>query len=244
MPSLEIEPAFGSGQPQFRIRGIGFQDYGSNNSSPVGVYLDEVSFAFPVQTQGLLFDLERVEVLRGPQGTLYGKNTTGGAINFVSKAPTKQTGVRRIHRHRLLRREDGAGLRLRRAQRHGARPALRRHRAGRRLATPSRTTGEKLGDKNISALRGQLEWDVTRDLTAKLSVNHNVDKSDVQGLYLFTARPSYGFAADASRRSTGWGFASDFAALVGASADAKPHKDNSATNVALTLNWDLGAHAG
>jgi iron complex outermembrane recepter protein len=90
VPSLEVEPAFGSGQAQFRIRGIGFQDYGVNNASPVGVYVDEVGFAFPVQTQGLLFDLERVEVLRGPQGTLYGKNTTAGAINLLTRRPTRQ----------------------------------------------------------------------------------------------------------------------------------------------------------
>ena len=88
VPSLEVDSQLGGGQPQFRIRGIGFQDYGANNASPVGVYVDEVGFAFPVQTQGLLFDLERVEVLRGPQGTLFGRNTTGGAINFITKAPS------------------------------------------------------------------------------------------------------------------------------------------------------------
>ena len=240
VPSLEIEPAFGSGQPQFRIRGIGFQDYGANNASPVGVYVDEVSFAFPVQTQGLLFDLERVEVLRGPQGTLYGKNTTGGAINFVTKAPTKQTefggaigigsyGAKTAQGFVSGALADGVRGRLSFAtEQDGA-------------WQHNRLTGQKLGDKNITALRGQLEWDLTRDLTAKLSLTHNVDKSDAQGLYLFTARPTYGFAKDTDRRATGWGFASDFLSLVGEAPGAKPHKDNSATNVALTLNWDLGA---
>lgn len=240
VPSLEIEPAFGSGQPQFRIRGIGFQDYGSNNSSPVGVYLDEVAFAFPIQTQGLLFDLERVEVLRGPQGTLYGRNTTGGAINFVSKAPTKTTefgGAIGIGSHGAKTLQGFVSGALSDTVRGRLSVATEQDGGWQR----NRATGERLGDKNVTALRGQLEWDVTRDLTARLSLSHNVDKSDVQGLYLFTARPSYGYAADTSRRATGWGFASDFAALVGESADARPHKDNSATNLALTLNWDLGA---
>src|ERR1700694_574971 len=91
IPSLQIEPAFGSGQPQYRIRGVGFLDYTSNNASPVGVSVDDVAFALPIQTQGQLFDIDRIEVLRGPQGTLYGRNTTGGQINFLSNRPTAAT---------------------------------------------------------------------------------------------------------------------------------------------------------
>ena len=87
-PSLEVVPAFGSGQPEFRLRGVGFDDYGSNNTSTVGVYVDDVALTVPAQTQGNLFDIQRVEVLRGPQGTLYGRNTTGGAVNFITNKPT------------------------------------------------------------------------------------------------------------------------------------------------------------
>ena len=87
-PSLEVVPAFGSGQPEFRLRGVGFDDYASNNSSTIGVYVDEVAYPIPAQTQGTIFDLQRTEVLYGPQGTLYGVNTTGGAINFVTNKPT------------------------------------------------------------------------------------------------------------------------------------------------------------
>src|SRR5271170_2762248 len=87
-PSLEVVPAFGSGQPEFRLRGVGFDDYASNNSSTVGVYVDEVAYPVQAQTQGTLFDLQRTEVLYGPQGTLYGINTTGGLINFVTNKPT------------------------------------------------------------------------------------------------------------------------------------------------------------
>src|SRR5271154_609556 len=91
VPNLQVEPAFGSSQPQFRLRGVGFIDYTSNNTSPVGVSLDGVAYALPIQTQGQLFDINRVEVLRGPQGTLYGRNTTGGQINFISNRPTRDT---------------------------------------------------------------------------------------------------------------------------------------------------------
>ena len=91
LPSLQVEPAFGGGQPQYRIRGVGFLDYTSNNASPIGVSVDDVAFALPIQTAGQLFDIDRIEVLRGPQGTLYGRNTTGGQINFITNRPTAQT---------------------------------------------------------------------------------------------------------------------------------------------------------
>src|SRR5690606_2128107 len=88
-PNLEVEPAFGGGAAQFRLRGVGFQDYASNNSPTVGVYVNEVAYPVPVMTQGLIFAVDRVEVRRGPQGTLYGRNTTGGAISLVTKRPTE-----------------------------------------------------------------------------------------------------------------------------------------------------------
>ncbi len=74
-------------RPIFSLRGISMADYSSNQSSPVGVYSDE-TYLGAVTTHGLaFFDLDRVEVLKGPQGTLYGRNTTGGAINLISRSP-------------------------------------------------------------------------------------------------------------------------------------------------------------
>jgi len=87
-PGLSTVNATSGGTPIFAIRGVGLDDFNSNNSSGVGVYVDEVIAAYPVFLNGQLFDIERVEVLKGPQGTLYGKNTTGGAINFVSIKPS------------------------------------------------------------------------------------------------------------------------------------------------------------
>ncbi len=90
-PGLSTTNATSSGTPIFAIRGIGLDDFNSNNTSGVGVYIDEVLAAYPVFLNGQLFDVERVEVLKGPQGTLYGKNTTGGAINYVSVKPSDET---------------------------------------------------------------------------------------------------------------------------------------------------------
>jgi iron complex outermembrane receptor protein len=87
-PSLRVESAFGLVQPRFNLRGVGTDEYGANTQGSVGVYVDEV-FLNSTATQGLnIFDVDRVEILRGPQGTLWGMNTTAGAISFTTRTPT------------------------------------------------------------------------------------------------------------------------------------------------------------
>ncbi|WP_354694308.1 TonB-dependent receptor [Elongatibacter sediminis] len=73
------------------LRGVGLADFNDNNEGPVAVYVDEVYVSALSGVTFQLFDLERVEVLRGPQGTLYGRNTTGGLVHFVSVKPSEET---------------------------------------------------------------------------------------------------------------------------------------------------------
>lgn len=88
-PNVSISlPAGAGNQPLITIRGIGLNDFNTNNAGPNGVYLDEVYLSSPSSQTLQMFDLERVEVLKGPQGTLYGRNTSGGAINLVSVKPS------------------------------------------------------------------------------------------------------------------------------------------------------------
>lgn len=73
-----------SGISNYYIRGVGMDGFNLSSVPAVGIYVDDVAIINPMLTNFALFDIARVEVLKGPQNTLYGKNTTGGAINFIT----------------------------------------------------------------------------------------------------------------------------------------------------------------
>lgn len=88
VPNLQVSSQYGETSPNFSLRGVGVtNEFAANTASPIGVYVNEVSQTFRY-THGLqLYDLDRVEVLRGPQGTLFGRNTTGGAVSIFTRQP-------------------------------------------------------------------------------------------------------------------------------------------------------------
>jgi iron complex outermembrane receptor protein len=88
-PSLSVAAPLGSsGNQNFTLRGVGLNDFSEHNESPVAAYQDGVYQATIAGINAALFDVDRIEVLRGPQGTLYGRNSTGGLVQFFSKQPT------------------------------------------------------------------------------------------------------------------------------------------------------------
>ncbi|HKR46405.1 MAG TPA: TonB-dependent receptor plug domain-containing protein, partial [Paraburkholderia sp.] len=76
------------GTPVYTLRGMGFNDTSSAAAPAVALYVDEVPLPFPILASIAPIDVERVEVLKGPQGTLFGQNSTGGAINYIAAKPT------------------------------------------------------------------------------------------------------------------------------------------------------------
>jgi outer membrane receptor protein involved in Fe transport len=247
IPSLQVEPAFGGGQPQYRIRGVGFLDYTSNNASPIGVSVDDVAFALPVQTTGQLFDIDRIEVLRGPQGTLYGRNTTGGQINFITNRPTADTHAgftAEYGSHNEVNAEgyvsgsisDGLLGRLSVATEQGGNWQR------------NRDTGQRLGNKDKIAGRGQLEWKPAESIDLRLDFHLAKDKSDATGLHLlqpYTRTNAAGVAtttipADTSRYVADWSLNPAFAGITGQNAGSKPGVDNANNGVDLAANVDFG----
>ncbi|MFQ5535759.1 MAG: TonB-dependent receptor [Sphingomonadales bacterium] len=87
-PGLQIKSSYYGRAPVIYMRGVGINDVNQNFQAPIAVYFDEVFMASTVGQVSQMFDLERIEVLKGPQGTLFGRNTTGGLMSFVARKPT------------------------------------------------------------------------------------------------------------------------------------------------------------
>lgn len=87
VPNLGIKSVYGTSRPSIFLRGIGFDSFNAIDGNTVSVSQDELVIEARAAQLAQMFDVERVEVLRGPQGTLYGRNTTGGAINIYSVLP-------------------------------------------------------------------------------------------------------------------------------------------------------------
>jgi len=87
---VQINMEYGNA-PTFTIRGINVNDFGVGTSPAAAVYVDGIYKASNINSGAQLFDIERVEILKGPQGTLWGKNTTGGAVSVTTAKPTQDT---------------------------------------------------------------------------------------------------------------------------------------------------------
>jgi len=90
VPGVQLMTVNSNTDNFFSIRGATQNDYAEHEESPVAVYMDGVYLSQAAGTGALLFDTERVEVLRGPQGTLFGRNATAGLVQYISKAPTQR----------------------------------------------------------------------------------------------------------------------------------------------------------
>lgn len=90
VPSLNVKENIPGASPIFTIRGVGLNNFAANNNPTVGVYIDEVFLTSTAMMTFSLYDVARVEVLKGPQGTLYGRNTTAGAIGLFTRKPEQE----------------------------------------------------------------------------------------------------------------------------------------------------------
>jgi iron complex outermembrane recepter protein len=180
--------------PIYTMRGVGFNTPNLSSTSPVGAYYNEVALPYPYMTNGPIYDLERVEVLKGPQGTLYGRNTTGGLINFITSKPGNklEAGLTsELGNYKTYNFEgyisgpitDTLGIRI----------------AGRwensdKGWQKSVTRDDTLGKKDRLALRGTLVWNPTDRLALDITASYWRDRSDTiaaQAILLTPDQPAF-----------------------------------------------------
>ena len=189
IPGMALAPST-HGTPVYTLRGIGY------NADALGVYpavsisMDQAPLTFPVLAGHSLYDLERVEVLKGPQGTLFGQNSTGGAINYVAAKPTKelQAGFNleygrfnEIHGTGYISGpiSDTLGMRL-------SFDASHRDAWQYNFLDPS----QKNGTQDYVAARLITTWQASDSLKLELNVNGSVDRSEPQALQIIASVPS------------------------------------------------------
>jgi iron complex outermembrane receptor protein len=185
VPSLTIDPfPLNPSSLRLFIRGVGLTDTQMTQDPPVGVYLDGVYIARSTGLALDVADLERIEVLRGPQGTLYGRNTTAGAINLITRRPnteelefTSKVGVsdRDGHTYKAILNVpvfDDAAFKL--AWLDTAVDGF----------VENTGPGGNFGDSNNDGYRLDMRWDITD----KISVDYAYDESKL-GYYTYTYQP-------------------------------------------------------
>lgn len=185
VPGLSIGQNSGDGDfPFISLRGVAMRDFADTNESPSAVYLNEFYKANLMGLDSQMFDIARIEVLRGPQGTLYGRNATGGLIHFIAAAPTEtlqgHASVTIAERNRV---QAEAAISGKIAGNLLGRLSVYRHRYDGYIKNnfPGGADGNGL---NASAIRSQLTNQFNDALSAELLVQYY--KNDNEGGNMFT----------------------------------------------------------
>ena len=221
---MQIKYVMANSIPNVTIRGIGLNDYAANNNPAAGIYVDDVYLVSPAMLTFGMFDLERVEVLKGPQGTLFGRNTTAGTINFISKKPTEELDgyfTLDLGNYERIMAEGAIGGSF--TDTLSARFAIQTVQQGEGFQT-NRLNGEKIGEVDRTSARGELSWKPSDDVDVLLSVNGGTDKSDVWLIKIdnpFTAEDD----GDTDPYRSG--------------ASNDPHMDLDTAGANLTVNWSM-----
>ena len=209
------------------IRGVGQQDPVAGFEAGVGIYLDDVYLNRPQGVVLDIYDVQQIEVLRGPQGTLYGRNTIGGAIKYVTKRLDDEANGR-------LRTSVGSFGQID-AILSGELPITDTLAVGGSFATFNRsgygdnlTTGKSNYNKQIIATRGSIEWTPTSELFVRLSGDYLKDDSNPVGGHrfipgLFSGAPVLDDVFDTRGGMTGPNNAESYGAALLVEYDVNPN---------------------
>jgi iron complex outermembrane receptor protein len=179
-PGLFVKTTAGDSAPIFYIRGIGLNDFFANNNPSASVYVDQVLQPFHPMLNFAIFDAERIEVLKGPQGTLYGRNNTAGAINFITNKPTDtfEGYVNADYGNYSDRRVEAAvGGPIAGSTLTGRLAFYARRSDG---FQTNEFTGQDVGGSDVWATRGLLRWRPTDVLGVLINVHGGQDRGEDQ----------------------------------------------------------------
>src|SRR5690606_35838625 len=178
----------GVNAPVYSLRGVGYFDYSLAASPAVCVYVDEVPLAYPTMTLGAAFDLQRVEVLKGPQGTLFGQNSTGGLVNYIAQRPSHDldAGVT-LGYGRLNRMELGGHISGPLTNTLRARVAVQNVQSDE--WQKSLTRDDENGEMDRTSARLLLDWDASENLVLKFNINGYVDQGQTQATQAIAITP-------------------------------------------------------
>ena len=177
-PGLSERAQTGSNTTYF-LRGVGTNDIHLTAAPAVGMYLDDVTLTSGFQAKTALFDMDRVEVLKGPQNTLFGLNTTGGTVSYFSNKPEIGAGVQgymnaRVGNYSRMNLEGAVGFDL------GANSAARISVASNQTdgAFTSVADGRDFGDEDVLSMRAQFLWEPSDDTSVLLNVRHSESENN------------------------------------------------------------------
>jgi len=176
-PGVSTVQTNGEANYTIAIRGASNSDFTTNQESPVSLYIDEVYVSQSSGSGFMLFDMERVEILRGPQGTLFGRNATGGLAHFVTKKPTQDFegyGQFTVGRFEQFRFEGAVSGGLTDSL-SGRLSVATHHNEG---YVDNRLLDEDLNNANDYAVRGQVLFEPTADIS--LLVNARASLSQIR----------------------------------------------------------------
>ena len=195
IPGLQLfawSPAF----TVFSLRGVSQNNFQDNLEAPVAVYMDDAYVANMSAINAQMFDMERVEVLRGPQGTLFGRNATGGLIHYISRKPTDKEFNGYLQGSGSSFRNTGFNTYSVEGAAGGALSDSLRGRiagrwqksdgyieAGSAFGAP-KATGRTSQGADGYALRGSLQYDFNENITADVIVSHSDDHDVPTGQYI------------------------------------------------------------
>lgn len=198
VPALSVNDS-GQGTPIYTLRGVGYNDTTYTATGTVGLYLDEVNLPYSAMSKGLSVDLERVEILKGPQGTLYGRNTTGGLINQIANKPSDHLQAGLSASYGSYKTIDGEGfLSGPLSDTLRGRVAVRAVNSSEGWQRSNTRLDDTLGEVNKLAARAALEWQPGDDLSIRLVSDGWLDRSDPQAPQAIGINPQNGILGSAA----------------------------------------------